>query len=110
MRDHFQLRSLLFRKKQKVVDILPVTETWFRDDDDWSVKECTPPGYKMVQVDREDRREGGVSLLARSCLNPFLIETYEVFDSFEYLICKLFKRCSCRISLSYSRRFQYPYG
>ena len=43
----------------------------------------------MVHVDWIGRRGGGVAVLARSCLKPSLVETYEMLDSFKYLICKL---------------------
>ena len=43
----------------------------------------------MVYVDRPDRRRGGVAVLAHSCRKPSVVETGEVFYSFEYLMCKL---------------------
>lgn len=37
---------------EKCVDILAITETWLREEDDCHINDLCPPGYKFVGVPR----------------------------------------------------------
>ena len=51
------------------VDIMCITETWLRSDDDVIIGECTPPGYSALSIPRPgDSHGGGLAVIFRSHL------------------------------------------
>nr|CAH0112555.1 unnamed protein product [Daphnia galeata] len=86
------LRSKKLKKKKEELeneieksklDIVAVTETWFKNDFD--LKEACPKGFKGVHESREGRRGGGVAIFHRHDIK--LTRNYHPVDykSFEYI-------------------------
>ena len=66
------------------LDIVAVTETWFKDDLD--LKEARPTGFKGVHEPREGRTGGGVAIFYREALDIKLTRHSLVnYKSFEYI-------------------------
>ena len=66
------------------IDILALTETWFRNDgrDQVAIGDMTPPGYRIQHLPRPNRRGGGLAIIYR---NIFEVESIQptAFNSFE---------------------------
>ena len=73
-------------------DLCAITETWLKEKDKIIAKDVCPPGYKIYNVDRENKKGGGVALIYKSCfkLKPVQCDS---FNSFEYLSCTLASEC-----------------
>jgi len=56
-------------------DLIAITETWLSDNDCAVCSEITPPGYKLFQCSRSDRRGGGTALLFRDNINVCKLES-----------------------------------
>ena len=54
------------------IDILALTETWFRSQTDHNVAATTPNGYQLIHAPRKGRRGGGVALVYNSALKASL--------------------------------------
>ena len=52
------------------IDILCLTETWLRPNDEYTPREFTPAGYSLFRVDRSEQTGGGVAILCHSGLKP----------------------------------------
>lgn len=63
-------------------DLCAVTETWLMDSDDSVLASLTSDHYCFHAVNRQDRRGGGVGLLATKALTTTLLDTYKAY-SFE---------------------------
>ncbi|XP_030851782.1 uncharacterized protein LOC115928576 [Strongylocentrotus purpuratus] len=63
-------------------DILALTETWLKDDDDVYLGNCIPEGYTFNHKDRQGKGGGGVGLLFKSSLSV-KSEAVQHFMSFE---------------------------
>ena len=50
------------------IDILALTETWFKSENDQNSANLSPKGYNLVHALRKGRRGGGVALLCKSGL------------------------------------------
>ena len=50
------------------IDIIALTETWFKPNDDISPAQVTHRGFKLVHASRKARKGGGVALLSKSGL------------------------------------------
>ena len=67
------------------IDILAITETWLRENDDLdSIGNITPDGYKFISCPRKSGIGGGVALLFKSQLNAKKCEVHS-FNTFELL-------------------------
>ena len=64
-------------------DVLAVTETWLSEIDDACSAEVTPPGYKLFDHTRSDRRGGGNAQLIRENLHASRVDAGER-TSFEF--------------------------
>ncbi|XP_038061112.1 uncharacterized protein LOC119731897 [Patiria miniata] len=56
------------------IDILALTETWFRAEQDRNTASITPKGYKLVHIPRKGRRCGGVGLVYKSSLTASVVK------------------------------------
>ncbi|XP_038049729.1 uncharacterized protein LOC119723237 [Patiria miniata] len=56
------------------IDILALTETWFRAEQDRNTASITPEGYKLVHIPRKGRRGGGVGLVYKSSLTASVVK------------------------------------
>ena len=54
---------------QNNLDIVAISETWFKPDDNLVPHECTPAGYSLHHIPRPKKTGGGVALLFRSSLS-----------------------------------------
>ena len=54
---------------QNNLDLVAISETWFKPDDDLIPRECTPAGYTLHHIPRPKETGGGVALLFRSSLS-----------------------------------------
>ena len=54
---------------QNNLDLVAISETWFKPDDNLVPHECTPAGYSLHQIPRLKMTGGGVALLFRSSLS-----------------------------------------
>jgi exonuclease III len=80
---------------QNNTDICALTETWLRKDDDITVGDICPNGFKLPhQPPTTGQKGGGVGLLHRKSLNmkPQKLST---FYSFEYQECFLKAQTRC---------------
>ncbi len=69
------------------IDILSLTETWFKSQHDQRTSDITPSGYKLVHTPRTGRKGGGVALLYKSGLMLSVLKlTDEQPSSFEYIM------------------------
>ena len=50
------------------IDIIALTETWFKPNDDISPAQVTHRGFKLVHASKKARKGGGVALLSKSGL------------------------------------------
>ena len=64
------------------IDIMLITETWLRDDDDVLIGAMTPPGYSFINVPRANGRGGGVGAMFKSHLKFRQLDsrTYESIE------------------------------
>ena len=51
---------------QNNLDLVTISETWFKPDDNLVPHECTPAGYSLHHIPRPKKTGGGVALLFRS--------------------------------------------
>ena len=54
----------------KSPEIVVLTETWLKENDDYYIKELTPPGFTNLHIDCTDRRGGGVALICKDAFKP----------------------------------------
>ena len=54
---------------QNNLDLVAISETWFKPDDNLVPHECTPAGYSLHHIPRPKKTGGGVALLFRSSLS-----------------------------------------
>ncbi|CAB4019830.1 Hypothetical predicted protein [Paramuricea clavata] len=66
------------------IDILAMTETWLREDDEFSIAEICPMGYHFYHVTRKNARGGGVGLLLKKYIKVKK-QSQRKFSSFEYI-------------------------
>ena len=67
------------------IDILAITETWLRENDnEFSIAEMCPTGYQFHHVTRKYARSGGVGLLLKKNIKVKK-QFQKEFSSFEYL-------------------------
>lgn len=70
------------------LDVLLVTETWLRPENDADVRRILPEGYDIFHVprtlDRETKRGGGVAIICRTTLNCER-ESFHAVGAFEYV-------------------------
>ncbi|XP_071944670.1 uncharacterized protein [Antedon mediterranea] len=65
------------------LDVVAVSETWLRPDDDLVIRELTPLGYRFVHVPRVDKTGGGVGILSKTSLVVNLKTDVHTYASFE---------------------------
>ena len=65
-------------------EIIAITETWLKPDDDFFLKSITPTGFSSLRVDRTTSKGGGVGIICKSELKPKL-KPSENYASFEHL-------------------------
>ena len=72
----------------KSPEIVALTETWLKENDEYYIKELTPPGFTNLQIDRTDRRGGGVALICKDAFKPKLDKStkYSSFESLSVLL------------------------
>ena len=70
------------------IDILALTETWFRNDgqDQVAIGDMTPPGYRIQHLPRPNKRGGGLAIIYRTVLEmesikPTNFKTFECFTT-----------------------------
>ena len=77
------------------IDILAMTETWLREDDnEFSIAEICPTGYHFYHVTRKNARGGGVGLLLKKYIKVKK-QSQRKFSSFEYIDVTLNCRNTC---------------
>ena len=54
---------------QNNLDLVAISETWFKPDGNLVPHECTPAGYSLHHIPRPKKTRGGVALLFRSSLS-----------------------------------------
>ena len=67
------------------VDVLAITESHLRPDDDVSIGEITPDGYSLSHVPRLSRSGGGVALIHRTAIKMQVLNVSRKPHSFEVL-------------------------
>ena len=75
--------------KDHDIDVLALTETWFKHDEPASASRITPSGYRLLHVPRKHCRGGGVGILYKSCLCLKICKTTLQPNSFEFLETEL---------------------
>ena len=70
------------------IDLLCLTETWLRPDDEYIARAFTPPGFTLFREDRSSKPGGGVAVLCQLSLKPKLIQT-EQHSTFEHIAISL---------------------
>jgi len=55
--------------KDNNLDMVAMTETWLKSDDNRIVGDLTPSGFKLVHLPRQGRRGGGVGLLYKETIS-----------------------------------------
>ena len=69
------------------IELLALTETWFKTQHDQRTSDITPSGYKLVHTPRTGRKGGGVALLYMCGLMLSVLKlTDEQPSSFEYIM------------------------
>lgn len=71
------------------LDLIAITETWFKPDDISVVRACTPSGFSFHHIPRSVRTGGGVGLLYRSTLSINVTDIHFDYSTFESLHCEL---------------------
>jgi len=67
------------------LDIITVSETWFKDGDKFNL-----PGYNMFNINRKDRNGGGVAVFSKTSFPTKVLETSQGdFDKPEYLLLQV---------------------
>ena len=71
-------------------DVLAITETWIADNesDAWFLREITPPGYEIENVNRSNGRGGGVAIIARTALRMKKLHCV-MYQSFESMLAQV---------------------
>ena len=71
---------------QNNLDLVAISDTWFKPDDDLVPRECTPAGYSLHHIPRPKKKTGGgVALLFRFSLSVSM-KTYNTdYLTFESL-------------------------
>lgn len=64
-------------------DLIAITETWLTKDDMAHRAEITLPGFKFLDVTRDNRRGGGCALLFKNTIKAQQMDI-QLFRSFEY--------------------------
>ena len=70
------------------LDIFALTETWLDDTCTYESEEVTPSGDTFLQVDRTNKRGGGVGIICREEYKPRLLKTQH-FTTFEHYVVEL---------------------
>lgn len=76
------IHDLIFEQD---LDMLALTETWFSAASPPRLDELVPDGYKIISLDRQSRRGGGVALIFRKHLDFSIINSDEIYASLECL-------------------------
>jgi hypothetical protein len=69
------------------IDIMGLTETWLGDQDQVTIGEICPPGYKFQHVPRPGGKYGGVGILYKSNIEVKLEKSAQC-QSFEHIVMK----------------------
>ena len=67
------------------VDVLAITESHLRSDDDVVVGELTPPGYSLTHVPRASRSGGGVAIIHHEEIKAHILNSETKYHTFEAL-------------------------
>ena len=67
------------------MDLVAISETWFKPDDNLVPYECTPAGYSLHHIPIPKKTGGGVALLFRSSLSVSMNNDNIDYLPFEYL-------------------------
>ena len=75
---------------EKDADLVFITETWLKDSDNITKHILAPPGYNMINKNRQGRSGGGVAIIYRSSFEIVLNDVNtSVFNSFEHCCFKI---------------------
>ena len=66
------------------LDLMIITETWLRENDQVIINELTPDGYKFNHVARQGHRGGGIGVLYRKSFN-LIMQSNVTYTSFEQM-------------------------
>ena len=85
------------------IDVMAVTETWLKENDEIKITELLPPNYKIVQRPRgKNRPGGGVAIIHKDSLDVSVKPNCINATAFEHLeICITFPSKTYRIILVY---------
>jgi len=84
------------------IDIIALAETWLNSDDEASITEICPEGFKFIHAPRNNnKREEGVGLLFKNNLQ--MRKLCESFSSFECMDILLLNLINVRIFVIYRR-------
>ena len=79
------IKKTIFDEK---IQILALTETWLKKDDEYTPSELCPDGYTILRVDRKDKSGGGVAVMCNEQYKPVLSRSTR-YATFEYMIVSL---------------------
>lgn len=71
------------------LDLIAITETWFKPDDISVVRASTPSGFSFHHIPRSVKTGGGVGLLYRSTLSINVTAIHFDYSTFQSIHCEL---------------------
>ena len=57
------------------IDLLCLTETWLRPEDEFIARAFTPAAFTLFRADRHSKKGGGVAILCHAGMQPKVIQT-----------------------------------
>ena len=92
-----EIRDLIYEQN---IDLMFLTETWLKKDDDKLMEPIKPPGYYFRSFPRIDRGGGGIALLMKTAYLPQVESVNELsFASFQ-AISIILKLANRKVSLA----------
>ena len=70
------------------LDLVALTETWLRPNDDVILGEMCPPGYDVIHIPRRTGRGGGVAFVFKQCFKTLLHQNkdYNSMENMEFTL------------------------